>query len=75
MGIIGAIYLGASVTYGVGTLCAGPLTDKLVRFSTYLPIMEILVCKYRVVIQVSRFTELVSILALIPRLSPRPAEK
>ena len=32
MGIIGAIYLGATVPYGVGTLCAGSLTDKLVRF-------------------------------------------
>ena len=32
MGIIGAIYLGATVPYGVATVCAGSLTDKLVRF-------------------------------------------
>ena len=32
-GIIGVIYLAASVAYGVGTLFAGQLTDKLVRFS------------------------------------------
>ena len=31
-GIIGVIYLAASVAYGVGTLFAGQLTDKLVRF-------------------------------------------
>ena len=33
-GIIGLVYLGLTGTYGIGTVTAGPITDKLVRFFT-----------------------------------------
>ena len=37
-GLIGLVYLGLTATYGIGTIVAGPVTDKLVRFFTGIAI-------------------------------------